>query len=200
MQVSGARGRRYRKNAGGWSRGAGVRTVMEPLYGEATRRRLKTIEARWLMRGGVGRQCVLFLGLLARASRGSVWGLLTPTRESNSTRAPVNTSPVLHPGSGLVVVWGGIGWEVCDCSAEGGTRLGCVRGTLGVTGHTFIRLVYKSLRLEPTTARTPSTAAPASAPSWHLDRAGRLPSPHGPAEARHQAACPPSGRQDSGSP
>eukprot|EP00964_Phaeocystis_antarctica_P081458 scaffold50964_cov59-Phaeocystis_antarctica.AAC.1 len=29
---------------------------MEPLYGEATRRRLKTIEARWL-RGGVGRQC-----------------------------------------------------------------------------------------------------------------------------------------------
>ena len=31
---------------------------MEPLYGEATRRRLKTIEARWL-RGGVGRQCVV---------------------------------------------------------------------------------------------------------------------------------------------
>ena len=28
---------------------------MEPLYGEVTRRRLKTIEARWL-RGGVGRQ------------------------------------------------------------------------------------------------------------------------------------------------
>ena len=26
---------------------------------------------------------------------------------------------------------GGIGWEVCDCSAEGGTRLGCLRGTLG---------------------------------------------------------------------
>ena len=39
MQVSGARGRRHRTNAGGWSRGAGVRTILESLYGEAKRRR-----------------------------------------------------------------------------------------------------------------------------------------------------------------
>eukprot|EP00964_Phaeocystis_antarctica_P055559 scaffold32684_cov69-Phaeocystis_antarctica.AAC.3 len=40
---------------GGWRRPskrsvAGVRTVMEPLYGLATRRRLKTIEGGWLAR------------------------------------------------------------------------------------------------------------------------------------------------------
>ena len=50
VQVSGARGRRYRENAGGWSRGAGLRTVFESLYGVAMRIRLKTIEAWWLAR------------------------------------------------------------------------------------------------------------------------------------------------------
>ena len=34
----------------GWSRGAGLRTVIESLYGVAMRRRLKTIEAGWLWR------------------------------------------------------------------------------------------------------------------------------------------------------
>ena len=50
-------------------------------------------------------------------------------RPENRTRAPVDTSPVLHPGSGGSQ--GGLGREVCGCSAAGGTRLGCVRGTLG---------------------------------------------------------------------
>ena len=50
VQVSGARGRRCRENAGGWSRGAGLRTVFESLYGVAMRIRLKTIEAWWLAR------------------------------------------------------------------------------------------------------------------------------------------------------
>ena len=50
VQVSGARGRRCRKSAGGWSRGAGLRTVIESLYDVAMRRRLKTIEAEWLGR------------------------------------------------------------------------------------------------------------------------------------------------------
>ena len=50
VQVSGARGRRYRENAGGWSRGAGLRTVFESLYGVAMRIRLKTIEAWRLAR------------------------------------------------------------------------------------------------------------------------------------------------------
>ena len=45
VQVSGARGRRYRENAGGWSRGAGLRTIFESLHGVAMRIRLKTIEA-----------------------------------------------------------------------------------------------------------------------------------------------------------
>ena len=48
VQVSGARGRRYRTNAGGWSREAGVRTILESLYGEAKRRRYNSIETRWL--------------------------------------------------------------------------------------------------------------------------------------------------------
>jgi len=56
VQVSGARGRRCRENAGGWSRGAGLRTVFESLYSVAMRIRLKTIEAWWLARQ-VGRQC-----------------------------------------------------------------------------------------------------------------------------------------------
>ena len=34
----------------GWSRGAGLRTVIESLYGVAMRRRLKTIDAGWLAR------------------------------------------------------------------------------------------------------------------------------------------------------
>ena len=55
VQVSGARGRRCRENTGGWSRGAGLRTVFESLYGVAMRIRLKTIEARWLARY-LGRQ------------------------------------------------------------------------------------------------------------------------------------------------
>ena len=46
VQVSGARGRRYRTNAGGWSRGAGGRTILESLYGEAKRRRYNSIETR----------------------------------------------------------------------------------------------------------------------------------------------------------
>ena len=48
VQVSGARGRQYRENAGGWSRGAGLRTFLESLYGVAMRIPLETIEARWL--------------------------------------------------------------------------------------------------------------------------------------------------------
>ena len=46
----GRSGQTVSKECGRWSRGAGVRTVMEPLYGVATRRRLKTIEAGWLAR------------------------------------------------------------------------------------------------------------------------------------------------------
>ena len=46
----------------GWSRGAGLRTVIESLYGVAMRRRLKTIEA----------------GVAGAISGGAVW-MLRPT-------------------------------------------------------------------------------------------------------------------------
>ena len=47
VQVSGARGRRYRENAGGWSRGAGLRTVFESLYGVPPPRRLCVQRGKW---------------------------------------------------------------------------------------------------------------------------------------------------------
>ena len=51
------------------------------------------------------------------------------SNNENRTRGPVGPSPVLHPSSGGSQ--GGLGREVGGCSAAGGTRLGCVRGTLG---------------------------------------------------------------------
>ena len=51
------------------------------------------------------------------------------SNNENRTRGPVGPSPVLHPSSGGSQ--GGLGREVCGCSAAGGTRPGCVRGTLG---------------------------------------------------------------------
>ena len=94
VQVSGARGRRYRENAGGWSRGAGLRTVIESLYGVAMRIRLKTIEAPSGVAGAISGEAMCPEPRACVCRKGTAPGLANDSRHG-STRQTRRTALAL---------------------------------------------------------------------------------------------------------